>query len=120
MVVELRKSKLNLSIVKQTGIANEHDLKTCRVLGWCLYASGKERHKFIMMYNDSTKEIRKYLMFDEIEFKRENNGSYCLTIKTSRYNNRTHYFNNDVEVTSFLEKVKEVQFTAKRLGQIFL
>ena len=58
MEVLLKKTKITLSILKQTLKSNEFDLIRGEVLGWCI--AFREREKYIVIYRHDTNELSKF------------------------------------------------------------
>ena len=123
MEVVLKKSKITNSIIKQTLIANISDLTNSDVLGWCLV--DKKIH-YIVLYNSSTNELRKYLMINKISFDtpyphQYDTPNYLLTINFGvNYIEHNYKFDTLKEVEDFKSTLERIKTEALTKGQFYL
>jgi hypothetical protein len=118
MEVLLKKSKITSSVLAQTLIASISDLKSSKVLGWCVY----KKHKYIVLYNSQTNELRKYFLFKEVKSQIEHiNKPFSVWVDFGIGLNSLTYTtidqNESQELLELLEKVKQ---QAIMIGQFFL
>lgn len=131
MEVVLKKSKITNSIIKQTLSATEDVLKSAdyKVLGWCNYVVGKNRYKYILLYNQKTSDLKKYLTFGSLkkvhynEYIGRNHSTpekFNLEIITPNFTTKIHTFEKEAERDSFAKDLEVLKKRAEELGQIYL
>jgi hypothetical protein len=125
MEVLLKKSKITSSILKQTLIASFSNLKTYDVIGFCVVKGDK----WIVLYESSTKEIRKFLMFKdvviEVENKPDGQGNleelfYVVVKFEGRYLNKKFISTDKSEAEESLTLFNDIKLKAKTKGQFFI
>lgn len=131
MEVILKRTKITSSILKQTVSAKEEDLKNTsfKVLGWCNYYINKHTFKYILLYNESTAELRRYLFFTELENAYINDyrgrhyyspEKFQLIIKMPNFADRVHTFNTEKERDDFSHDLRVIKNRAEQAGQIYI
>lgn len=131
MEIILRKSKITSSIIKQTVKASEEVLKSSdyQVLGWCNYFSGKHAYKYILLYNQQTKDLKKHLFFGKLEkvYINDYRGrdyytpeKFNLEIITPNFTTNVHTFDKEKDRDSFVKDLEIIKKRAEQQGQIYL
>lgn len=131
MEVLLKKSKITNNIIKQIVKASEEVLKSSdyEVLGWCNYLSGKHLCKYILLYNQKTKDLKKFLFFGKLEKEHVNDyrgrdyyspKKFNLKIVTPNFLDVIYTFNNEKERDSFMSDLEVIKKRAEQQGQIYL
>jgi hypothetical protein len=131
MEVVLRKSKITNSIIKQTVKASEEVLKSSdyEVLGWCNYLLGKHLYKYILLYNQKTKDLKKYLFFGKLEKEYVNDyrgrdyyspERFDLKVITPNFVDTIYTFQKEEERASFMKDLEVIKKRAEQQGQIYL
>jgi len=118
MEIILKKSKITNSILAQTITASTSDLKSSDVLGWCVY----KKHKYIVLYDSVTNELRKYLMFKEVSAESKYTFEpFSVKVYFGIEFNSLHYqTKNELESQELIEQLEEVKQQAIIKGQFFL
>jgi hypothetical protein len=117
MEVLLKKFKITASILAQTLIADVANLKSEFVLGWCIY----KKHKYIILYNSLTTELRKYPM-PKIVVLEYDNYNKKFTVRVEFTEHLTHHIYNMGDETlndAFAVELKNVKGRAESAGQFF-
>lgn len=116
MELILKKSKITSGILTQTVLASYSELKTFDVIGWCVH----KNHKWIILYNHNTHELRKYLMIKEIS-----TDVYYMQHRTiirfeGNVNCLTYNAKDDEESQDIYNEFNKVRTEALSRGQFFI
>lgn len=118
MEVILKKTKITSSVLNQTMIASTIDLKTADVLGFCLL----KNQKWIVLYNSSTNELRKHLMFYDVVAKSDHSSKpFWVEVKFGgKYISKSYQTNNEAESLEFVKLMNSIKIKAQTTGQFFI
>lgn len=110
MEVILKKIKINLSVFNQIMVAGISDFMIYKPLGFCVVKG----HKWIVLYNEETNQIRKFLTF-----KLESESDTSFIIKFPTASTTVKFDSIQEKVESFVAMIY-VKDKANELGQFFI
>jgi len=117
MEVILKKVKITSSILNQVLILKADDLKSFEVLGYCVL----KNDKWIVLYNASTNELRKTLMFKEVLIDNGHSSPFHIkVIFPSKYAPRYYDGKNDSDCQEFIKLMNQIKHQAEEKGQFFI
>ena len=116
MEVILKKSKLTSGILTQTVVATYAELDTFDVIGWCVHKNLKR----IILYNNNTHELRKYLMIKEVSTEiYYMQHRVCIRFE-GNVNSLIYNTKNDEESKVVYDKFIKLRTEALTKGQFFI
>ena len=118
MEVILKKVKITNSILNQTVILSSTDeLNKFEVLGFCIVKT----HKWIVLYNESTNELRKFLMFKEVIVDENHSTPFWIkVIFPVTYRSAIYQGKNEEDCNEFIKSMNEIKHQAEIKGQFYI
>lgn len=122
MVVELKRSKITVGVLKQTFIANIRNIDQYEVLGWCLLGS----ERWNLLYNPETKDLKKFRhVLDACRtINRGEDKPHGVKVTvvgpSCRPAELMYEANSEYDALKTLENIKNITERSKDKGQFYL